>query len=380
MREGAVQIVDDDIEAPEAGSRPPGWLIVAVVVVGIGVASYVVSQASTNTESPADPAPSMFEPSITVRSDTPIRLRGHVAVTSPGPSVYNEALWVFRPGGSVVSRKHFGNDGGEMLMTSGHVLFGGTNGWIWDVDLVDGPTMFGTNRDIIPGAEPGVVWFARGTDPTGSYPWVAHVDVGSLTVGDRVDITDVFTHPVVGVADGLIVVPVDHETYGRFAYWSPTNGLVSLNLHDPGRETVITASGDLVVVASSDGVSILDIASGNYVGSFAFNSGEAVTSACLSPDRRHVSVVGSNGEAVVGNTTTGEVMDVKHAENSYDLETPIQLKNGIGWTANDQVVFIAGNEDPKSVFGLDMATGERFHMAHLEGPGDWWLTASGTMC
>jgi hypothetical protein len=323
----------------------------------------------------------MFEPSMTVRSDTPIRLRGHVAVTSPGPSVYNEALWVFRPGGSVVSRKHFGNDGGEMLMTSGHVLFGGRNGWIWDVDLVDGPRMFGSNRDIIPGAEPGVVWFARGTSDTGSYPWVARVDVGSsLTVGDRVDITDVFTHPVVGVADGLIVVPVDHERYGRFAYWSPTNGLVSLNLRDPGRETVVTASGDLVVVASSDRVSILDIASGNYVGSFAFNSREAVTSACLSSDRQHVIVVRSNGEAVVGNTTTGEVMDLKHAENSYDLETPIQLENGIGWTANDQMVFIAGDEDSKSLFGFDVATGERFHMAYLDGPGDWWLTASGTMC
>jgi hypothetical protein len=272
-----------------------------------------------------------------------------------------------------------------MLMTAGHVLIDRVNGWIVDVDLVDRATMLGTNRSLIPGAEPGLVWFgrrenlARGQAEMGDYLWVAPVDVESRTVGERVDITDLFSRPLVGVADGLIVVPVEEKTYGRFAYWSPTDGLVPLYLRDPDRDTVVTASGDLVVVASSGSVSVLDIASGDYLSSFAFNFGEAVTSACLSPDRQHVIVVGSNGGAVVGNTTTGEVI-VLELNEYYDLETFIQREHGIGWTTDDQIVFIAGDEDPKDLFGFDIATGESFSIAGLDGPGDWWLTASGTMC
>lgn len=268
-----------------------------------------------------------------------------------------------------------------MLMSAGYLLYSGISGWTFDIDLAELPTMFGTNRDIIPGAEPGAVWFARRSSPTGSYLWVASVDVESLTVGDRVDITDVFTHPVVGVADGLIVVPIDQDTYGRFAYWSPTGGLAPIGLRDPSQETVVGASGNLVVVAVRGGVSIFDISLGACVSSFPFDFGEAVTSACLSPDREHVVVVGSNGEAIVGNTTTGEVMPLKDTGEEQvrsEILVPNQLTHGIGWTTDDQVVFIGVDEDRSHLFGFDIATRESFYIAGLRLGVH--IAASGAMC
>jgi hypothetical protein len=395
MREGAVQIVDDVVDEPDRGSRPPGWMIVAVVVVGIAVASFVVSQASTSSDSTADASvssnagyasPIEGRRLTAVTARTPSHLRGKVAVASPDVQPLEDRVWVLRPGGSVVGRAdHF--IGGAALMTVGSVM---TGLWIFDDDLVDRPTMLGSNRELIAGAEPGLVWFARTQNlrgretRIGDYLWVAPVDVESRTVGERADITGLISRPVAGVADGLIVVPVDDETYGRFAYWSPTDGLVSLNLRDPGSDIVVAASGNLVVVATAGRVSVLDIASGDYLSSFSFNSGGTVTSACLSPDRRRVIVVGSNGEAVVGNTTTGEISVIDGTNVDYDELWPnitsIQQTHGIGWTADDQVVFIGGGEDRKHLFGFDIATGEIFKIADLDGAGEWWLAASGSMC
>jgi len=383
VRENAVQIIDDEAVEPVVASRPPGWMIVAVVVAGIALASFVMSQASTSGEAVDDAGLSSFDeaPLTALAAETPRQLRGYVAVSS-----LHDQVSMFRPGGSLVSRTDHPQDDTEqypMLMTGGRLVFSGISGWMFDIDLADGPAMFGTNRSIIPGAEPGIIWFARRSSPAGNYQWVAPVDVESLTVGDRVDITDVFTHPVVGVADGLIVVPIDQDTHGRFAYWSPTDGLAPIGFRDPSQETVVGASGNLVVVALRGGVSIFDISSGDYVSSFPFDFGEAVASACLSPDREHVVVVGSNGEAIVGNTTTGDVMPLKdtdHGEDGKAILVPNQLTHGIGWTAVDQVVFIGEDEDRSHFFGFDIATGESFHIADLPGVGGWWIAANGSMC
>jgi hypothetical protein len=99
MGESGVQIVGDEVDEPNVGSRPPGWIVVVVVLVGIGVASFVVSQASTNVDVPADSEVSQpdDETAPGVVTQTPRRLRGHVALN-------NGNLRTFRPGGSVVSR------------------------------------------------------------------------------------------------------------------------------------------------------------------------------------------------------------------------------------------------------------------------------------
>jgi hypothetical protein len=202
------------------------------------------------------------------------------------------------------------------------------------------------------------------------------VNVDSLTKGERIDVTDVFAYPIVGVADGLIVVDFNEH----LAFWSPTDGLVPLDqLGDT--DTVVAASGDLVVVVSSGQVRLLNIASGEYVGSsFQFPEVSApITSACLSPDGEHVIVVGRTGEAVVANTATGEVIVLRGAIRDYSLIS-VQPKHGIGWTTNDQLVLIGEDGFSTHVFGFDIEKGEGFVVTELEGPEEWWLTASGTMC
>jgi hypothetical protein len=315
-------------------------------------------------------------PPISITSETPEQLRGYVAVTSPDDPPFNQdTVWVFRPGGSLVSRADnvIGRVNAEypMLITAGHLIVGNQ---IFDIDLAEPPISLWTDASVYPGSA-GVVWLERRQSGSGlgASDWVSPVDVESLTVGERVVVTDLFYAPVVGVAGGLIV-----NDFGRTSFWSPTNGLVPLDYTlDLG--TVVAASGD-TVIASPGRVDIFNIVSGEHVVSLLLDLANPVRSACVSPDRQHVIVVAWNGEAFVGNTTTGEVIDLlDEASDNIDL-TSIQPKHGIGWTTDTQLVFIGNDEDAKHILGFDIATGESFHVATLDGLAPWWLTASGTMC
>jgi hypothetical protein len=277
-----------------------------------------------------------------------------------------------------------------MLITAGHLILAGR---IFDIDLAEPPISLWTNGSVVPGSGPGDVWLAgpQNGPIEDDYLWISKVDVESLTVGERVDITDVFSRPIVGVADGLIVV--DFE--GEVAFWSPTDGLVPLDL--PGGDALyahqfdadglsmpywfVGASGNLVVVAANWRVRVLDIVSGEYVGPPVnlFDLYGPVTSACLSPDGHYVFVVGQDGRAVVGNTTTGEVFALNEMTDIGIIS--VHQKHGIGWTTDDQLVFIGDGEGvPYHIFGFDISSGESFAIAELDGPQGWWLTASGTMC
>jgi WD40 repeat protein len=260
-----------------------------------------------------------------------------------------------------------------MLITAGHLIVGNQ---IFDIDLAEPPISLWTDASVYPGSGPGVVWLARRRIGFNAADWVAQVDVESLTVGEQV--TDVSFYPLVGVADGLIVHELSDD---NIFFWSPTDGIdwaVDLPI---GPGAFVAASGNLVVVVWPGSVNVLDIVSGENVASFELPQIVGpVTSACLSPDGQHVIVVGSNREAVVGNTTTGEVFGLTGVIESFGLGMTVQPKHGIGWTTDDQLVFIAGDGDTKHVFGFDISSGDGFAIAELHGPEEWWLTASGTMC
>ncbi|MGI9584171.1 MAG: hypothetical protein ACR2N7_01105 [Acidimicrobiia bacterium] len=383
--------------------RPPIWVVIVVVVSVVAGGWLLATQGSSDGDTVAGTT-IPFESDLTTTTTASVattltvapvdasgfqtaavaagssqQLQGHVAVASPDSSSGQGGVWVFRPGGSVVSR--VGNtisSGGAagrypMLITAGHLIVGNQ---IFDIDLAEPPISLWTDAFVVPGSGPGVVWLARRRSSSGFSiaDWVAQFDVESLAVGEQIDLTDLALVPNVGVADGLIVGNVNDESH---AYWSPTGGLVDVGLPDE-LGSVLTASGNVVVV-SSGSVDVLDIVRGELVSSFG--SSELpdigrVASACLSPDGQHVIVVGSNGEAVVGNTATGQVV---RRLKYHDLAS-IQRNNGIGWTTDDQIVFIAGDGDPKDVFGFDIAGNEPFHLASLHGSEAWWLTASGTVC
>jgi hypothetical protein len=372
-------------------SRPPIWVVIVIVVAVVAGGWMLVTQGSPDGDPVASPTTTVeasvvettTTSAVTTRAATPgpsQQLRGYVAVASPDASSSQDTVWVYRPGGGVVSRGDavIRGDNAEypMLITAGHLIVGDQ---IFDLDLAEPPISLWTDASVYPGSGPGVVWLAGRQSSSGrsASDWVAQVDVESLTVGERVDLTDIGIVPLFGVADGLIVSNGNNESYD---FWSPTDGLADVDL--PNRlGGVLAASGNLVVVDTSRGVNVIDIRRRGSVVSFEFpDIPGAPTSACLSPDGQHVIIVGVNGEAFVGNITSGEVISLNEATMG-DYSMDIARKHGIGWTADDQLVFIGEPEgDAQHIFGFDIATGESFVFAQLDRAEEWWLTASGTMC
>lgn len=202
--------------------------------------------------------------------------------------------------------------------------------------------------------------------------WVAPVDVESRTVGERIDVTEAFRWPVAGVADGLIVNPIAEESYGRYAYWSPTEGLQRLELRIPLHEDVLAASGNLAVVVSPDDVSILNIVSGDCLSAFRIEFSRSVlSSGCLSPDQQHLAMVGSGGEAFLGDTNDGTFAE---------LPSGIHGWKSLGWTSDTQLVYIINIDDETLIQSFDIVTGATHDVATLHSFREWSLTASGSMC
>ncbi len=299
-------------------------------------------------------------------------LDGHVALTPfPGPSD-GKTLWVFRPSGSVVRRDdvpfHPGDYPHPMLLTDGRIIFADLgDAFLLNVDLVEPAERLGEASFVVPGATPGLVWLVgRGVE------WMAPVDVEAKTVGERFEVSDVIQWPLAGIADGLVVIPVDEETYGTTAYWSPTEGLEPIELITPTRSGVYTATANTAVVVSPGLIRVLDFATGEFVASFPIELGEGLVSeVCLSPDQDYVAIVGSTGEAFIADTRSGEVLQ---------RLAGVHGNNSIGWTSNDQIVYIADIAGATWIEALDVSTGDSADVAVLSGSQGWWLTASGAMC
>jgi hypothetical protein len=428
-RTGWVSQYENDPGDDSGGSpRPPIWVVIVVVVSVVAGGWILFTQGSTDTDpvtsptllpptpdeasvvtptvapdeasvvtttvaSPtaADPVSVFGNPPASVTAETPQQLAGYVAVSAGKRDAAN-TVWVLRAGGSVVSRNDVptfdARVGGypllKFLMKGGHIAFVRSgNGYLLDADLIDGHEYVGPATYIIPGAEPRTLWFVDSPGLTTDTESVTLVKVESRTLGEPIEVTGVFSRPLVGVADGLIVYDLEEE----LAFWSPTDGLVPLD--QLGDDAVFAASGNTVGVIQSGRVSLLDIVSGEYV-SLDIVSGEYVSfltfnvglgRACLSPNGQHVIVLLPHGEVVLGNFTTGEVVGLMGVGEPFGPGVTVQLENGIGWTTDDQFVFIAEPAgDAKHIFGFDIATGERFVVAQLDGPGQWQLTASGTTC
>jgi hypothetical protein len=400
-------------------SRPPIW-VVGIVALSLVVGVWLlISQGSTGSDSVTGSTFSFSTSTFSsvssddVSEDTPLAtsseadsdirtglpdldasvvvdgpgfgpgaLAGDVVLTSltlppklPPPA----SLWVLRPGGSVVKRVDVPMTPRTypLLMTSGRIVFAHYGfGYVLDADLVDQAVRLVSTSLVVSGGKEGVVWFVGERSLTDEMTWVAPVDVAAQTVGERIIISDLFTEIVTGVADGLLVRPVDQDNNGLYAYWSPTEGLTPLDITDATQKTVMAASGNYAAVVSKDEVSILNVANGEYVSTFSLQFGDVdVSSVCLSPDQEYVAVVASNGLAIVGNTSNGRTIDLTQAANSRRPAI-----RSVAWTSADQLVYVIELRDETAVETFDVTTRGRHQIATLQGSHEWWLTASGTMC
>jgi hypothetical protein len=397
MSDEAVRVVvDDDSIARRRPPPMPGWALALIVVVGVGLIWWIVT-ASTSTES----APLIQDRDTAIGGSFPrarregtwvsvggsgetTHLRGAVALSSStdGDDVH-QTVFVLRPGGSVVRRDHvpshsarsrqLEDDGASPIVMVGDriMVLDGTMSYVLNSDLVDPHVAVGPARWIVAGTKPHHVWLVgqRSVDGT-DIDWVASVDTGDLTVGERIDVADVIRWPVAAMSDGLVVQPVDVETNGRFAYWSPLGGLEPLAIPDPGASSVVAASADLVAVASLRELSVLDAETGLEVAVFSVDLlDEPVRSACISPDQRLIAVVGDDGQAFVGH------MDTSVAEL---LPKRIHGQASFAWSTNDQLVYIIDWEFATALNAYDVATARNHHIADIADQG--WSLAAGGQC
>jgi hypothetical protein len=411
--EDAVRVMAGDGDGPL--NRPPsrGWafLAVFVAVASLAVLWTVASRGTTATDrapiatiptatppigssavvstvpltAAASPTTSLTRPTIAplVTTDITVELlkgasalEGDVALAPQPAAIGGDQIWVFRAGGSVVHRTDIPFQPGgypfPLLMTGGRIAFANlTAGYLIDGSLTDPPKRLMDASFVVPGGTDGVVWFV-GTDATG-VTWVAEVDVESGTAGERIDVTDMFRWPHTGFSDGLIVFPIDVETYGSSAFWSPTGGLKLLSLTNRSQGGLYTAAGDVaVLVSAADVIFVVDVATGDHLSAFDIDLGEGnVSYVCLSPDQRHVVVVGSTGEAFVGDTSNGEITLLLSGVHNW---------KSVGWTSNTQLVYIIDIADETFIQTYNLATAETHNVATLQSIFGWMFTANGSMC
>jgi len=98
------------------------------------------------------------------------------------------------------------------MVTSERIAFASfCHGYLLDADAVASAEPLAPATFVVPGANEGLVWFVRSRSLLGDVSWVAPVDVDTQIVGPELNITDLFSGVVVGVADGLIVNPKDQD-------------------------------------------------------------------------------------------------------------------------------------------------------------------------
>jgi hypothetical protein len=239
--------------------------------------------------------------------------------------------------------------------------------YVVDVDLNEAPVAVSDGGFLVPGGSSDLVWIIES-----AAQWVAALDVRTGDVSERVDVSDVIGFPEAGVADGLIVRPVDETTYGRVAYWTPTLGLEPIESIDP-ESALLGSSGDVAVFASVNGtIEVVDVANNHLVSRLMVDVGEdPIVEGCLSPERTAAAFTANSGTSVVVDLEDGDVIYSSPPDEFYDIA---------GWTSIDQLIVITGAEGEQILQAVDPFTGSVNNVARLTGPGSWWATAANSNC
>jgi hypothetical protein len=298
-------------------------------------------------------------------------LKGLVAV-APHPNATGESpLWMLNSS-RAVQRLEIPLAPGDypypLIMADRRVVFVDfDSAYVVDVDLNEAPVAVSDGGFLVPGGSSDLVWIIES-----AAQWVAALDVRTGDVSERVDVSDVIGFPEAGVADGLIVRPVDETTYGRVAYWTPTLGLEPIESIDP-ESALLGSSGDVAVFASVNGtIEVVDVANNHLVSRLMVDVGEdPIVEGCLSPERTAAAFTANSGTSVVVDLEDGDVIYSSPPDEFYDIA---------GWTSIDQLIVITGAEGEQILQAVDPFTGSVNNVARLTGPGSWWATAANSNC
>lgn len=299
-------------------------------------------------------------------------LQGDVVVARPSSG----RMWVIREGGSVVRRDRMPLRPGDfpypVLLTGDRIVFTDlSDGYLIDADLNDPPEALSPASFAVPGAEAGSVWLVG----TGA-EWAAQVDTATGEVGDRHELGDAVAWVTAGAANGLIVAPEDEEAFGRWAYWTPNEGLQAVNTAVASRASVRDTSGELAIALSTGPiVDIVRMPDGETVSSFPVDvdwGDDEAPKVCVSPDARLLAIASPvAGEVVVVDASQGSLMDRVSLDGQlYDL----------AWSSADQLIYAFERDGMSMVQAFDTTTGTTRDIAEFQGTSGGWLTAGGTMC
>jgi hypothetical protein len=200
---------------------------------------------------------------------------------------------------------------------------------------------------------------------------VARLDVATRALEEPTDVRALFAHPQAGVADGLIVQPIDYERFGRLAYWSPETGLRRIESLQRPWSRLLAASGNVALfVSDSTDVQAVDVARDVSTAAFSMDLAPS-PHGCLSPDGRRLIVPTETGGVVVDATDGREL-------GRLQLDYPY---HGVAWTSPDQYVYVAYADGRQSVWAGSV-DGAYLPVAVAELPfqGTWWLAADGSTC
>lgn len=304
-------------------------------------------------------------------------LRGTVVV-APHPAGRRDTetpIWVLGADDRLVSERQAplwpGDVPYPLVLANGRIVFADLdNVHLLDTALREPPMVVSPGSFVVPGGTPGRVWvIGEGAR------WVAALDTATGAIGERIDVSASIRWPLAGVSDGMLVEPIDEQTYGRYAYWTPALGLQPIDVPDHGQTGLLAAAGNSAVFLSPQGViRVMDIPSREYVSSFEVDLGEdLIIDGCLSPQQFFIAITGSSGRTIVVSTDDGTLMQ--------DLTLAQQPFAALAWTTPDQLLAIIDSNEGNRLQAIDVFTGTTRTIADLDPRNHgWWITASGSNC
>jgi len=340
-------------EAPQAPTPTGDSVLAAPNEPASSTLSTRLPTSSTTTTTASSTVTSRISGSAWIRVDADAtRLRGAV-VLAPHPNGFPDTdtpIWVLGANGRLVSEGQAplwpGDYPYPLVLANGRIAFADLNNiHLLDASLTEPSIVVSEGSFVVPGGTPGQVWvIGEGAR------WVAALDTATGTVGERLE-----------------------QTYGRYAYWTPTQGLQPIEVPNP-KTGLLAAAGDTAVFLSPPGViDVMDIPTREYVSSFEIDLGEdLIVDGCLSPQQFFIAIAGSSGRTIVVSTDDGTPMQ--------DL-TVAQPFAGLAWTTPDQLLAIIDSDEGTQLQAIDVFTGTTRTIADLDPrTRGWWMTASGSNC